>query len=154
MKVAVLSFTTQFRTTLRFGRQHNLRSSSGGRSLICSTSKRAPSVLLRQKTSVAALARRGCLIPKMSIPALARELGRPVKWIKGRREHFLTTTQERDQIWDVSIAVDDNGKILGLRGRSPTMRAPTSHRASTALISRPRRSQVPMLSLPLSSTLQ
>ena len=30
---------------------------------------------------------------------------------------FLTTTQERDQIWDVSIAVDDNGKILGLRGR-------------------------------------
>ena len=51
------------------------------------------------------------------LPALARELGRPVKWIEDRREHFLTTTQERDQIWDVSIAVDDNGKILGLRGR-------------------------------------
>ena len=51
------------------------------------------------------------------LPALARELGRPVKWIEDRREHFLTTTQERDQIWDVSIAVDDDGKILGLRGR-------------------------------------
>lgn len=51
------------------------------------------------------------------VPALARELGRPVKWIEDRREHFLTTTQERDQIWDVSIAVDKSGKILGLRGR-------------------------------------
>ena len=51
------------------------------------------------------------------VPALARELGRPVKWIEDRREHFLTTTQERDQLWDVSIAVDKAGKILGLRGR-------------------------------------
>ena len=48
---------------------------------------------------------------------MARELGRPVKWIEDRREHFLTTTQERDQLWDVSIAVDKAGKILGLRGR-------------------------------------
>jgi len=51
------------------------------------------------------------------VPALARELGRPIKWIEDRREHFLSTTQERDQIWDVSIAVDTDGKILGLRGR-------------------------------------
>lgn len=51
------------------------------------------------------------------IPALARALGSPIKWIEDRREHFLTTTQERDQIWDVSIAVDNAGKILGLRGR-------------------------------------
>ena len=51
------------------------------------------------------------------LPALAQDLGRPVKWIEDRREHFLTTTQERDQIWDVSIAVDNDGKILGLRGR-------------------------------------
>lgn len=43
-------------------------------------------------------------------------LGRPVKWIEDRREHFLTSTQERDQIWDVEIAVDTEGKILGLRG--------------------------------------
>ena len=51
------------------------------------------------------------------VPALARELGHPVKWIEDRREHFLTTTQERDQLWDVSIAVDNDGNILGLRGR-------------------------------------
>ncbi len=41
---------------------------------------------------------------------------RPVKWIEDRREHFVATTQERDQYWDVEIAVDDAGKILGLRG--------------------------------------
>ena len=51
------------------------------------------------------------------VPALARALARPVKWIEDRREHFLTTTQERDQIWDVSIALDADGKILGLKGR-------------------------------------
>jgi carbon-monoxide dehydrogenase large subunit len=43
-------------------------------------------------------------------------LGRPVKWIEDRREHFIATTQERDQYWDVEIAVDTEAKILGVRG--------------------------------------
>ena len=51
------------------------------------------------------------------IPAAALKLGRPVKWIEDRREHFLCATQERDQYWDVAIAVDAEGKILGVRGR-------------------------------------
>ena len=51
------------------------------------------------------------------IPAAALKLGRPVKWIEDRREHFLCATQERDQYWEVAIAVDAEGKILGLRGR-------------------------------------
>ena len=51
------------------------------------------------------------------IPAAALKLGRPVKWIEDRREHFLCATQERDQYWDVAIAVDGDGKILGVRGR-------------------------------------
>lgn len=50
------------------------------------------------------------------IPAIARILARPVKWIEDRREHFLTTTQERDQVWDLTIGVNDEGKILGLKG--------------------------------------
>ena len=50
------------------------------------------------------------------IPAAAMKLGRPVKWIEDRREHFLSATQERDQYWKVAIAVDADGKILGLRG--------------------------------------
>lgn len=53
---------------------------------------------------------------ELVIPALARMLGRPVKWIEDRREHFMTTTQERDQVWDLSCAVNEDGKILGLKG--------------------------------------
>jgi aerobic carbon-monoxide dehydrogenase large subunit len=51
------------------------------------------------------------------IPAAALKLARPVKWIEDRREHFLCATQERDQYWDVAIAVNADGKILGVRGR-------------------------------------
>jgi len=43
-------------------------------------------------------------------------LGRPVKWVEDRREHFVATTQERDQYWDVEIAVDADARILGVRG--------------------------------------
>ena len=46
----------------------------------------------------------------------ARVLGRPVKWIEDRREHFTATTQERDQFWDVEMALDAEGRILGIRG--------------------------------------
>jgi aerobic carbon-monoxide dehydrogenase large subunit len=50
------------------------------------------------------------------IPAAAMKLGRPVTWQEDRREHFLSATQERDQLWTVAIAVDAQGKILGVRG--------------------------------------
>jgi len=50
------------------------------------------------------------------IPAAAMKLGRPVTWQEDRREHFLSATQERDQHWTVAIAVDAQGKILGVRG--------------------------------------
>ena len=42
--------------------------------------------------------------------------GHPVKWIEDRREHFISTTQERDQYWEVEIAVDAEARILGVRG--------------------------------------
>ena len=50
------------------------------------------------------------------IPVAAMKLGRPVKWIEDRREHFLSATMERDQYWKVAIAVDRDGRIVGLRG--------------------------------------
>jgi carbon-monoxide dehydrogenase large subunit len=50
------------------------------------------------------------------IPALALKLKRPVKWTEDRREHFLCANQERDQHWNVAIAVDGDGKILAVRG--------------------------------------
>lgn len=52
-----------------------------------------------------------------AVVCLAAQLtGRPVKWIEDRREHFLASVQERDQYWDVEIATDDDGMILGVRG--------------------------------------
>jgi carbon-monoxide dehydrogenase large subunit len=50
------------------------------------------------------------------IAAAAMKLRRPVTWQEDRREHFLSATQERDQHWKVAIAVNADGKILGLRG--------------------------------------
>jgi carbon-monoxide dehydrogenase large subunit len=52
-----------------------------------------------------------------TVSVAATILARPVKWIEDRREHFLATTQERDQVWEVEIAMDEAGKILGLRGK-------------------------------------
>lgn len=50
------------------------------------------------------------------VAACACALGRPVKWTEDRREHFLATNQERDQYWDLELALDEAGHILGLRG--------------------------------------
>ena len=44
-------------------------------------------------------------------------LRRPVKWIEDRREHFLAAVQERDQYWDLEVAFDGDGRLLGVRGR-------------------------------------
>tara|TARA_Y100001934_G_scaffold74770_1_gene92925 strand:+ start:5405 stop:7741 length:2337 start_codon:yes stop_codon:yes gene_type:complete len=52
----------------------------------------------------------------VSVVLAAMILGEPVKWVEDRREHFISTTQERDQFWEVEIAVDGEGQILGLRG--------------------------------------
>jgi carbon-monoxide dehydrogenase large subunit len=46
---------------------------------------------------------------------LARKLGRPVRWIEDRREHFLSATHSRDQVHDVEVGFDDDGRILALR---------------------------------------
>ncbi|HSD55009.1 MAG TPA: xanthine dehydrogenase family protein molybdopterin-binding subunit [Burkholderiales bacterium] len=49
------------------------------------------------------------------IPWAAVKLGRPVKWIEDRAEHFFATTHERGQVHDAEIAVDGDGRILGVR---------------------------------------
>lgn len=51
------------------------------------------------------------------IPWAARALGRPVKWTSDRAEDFVSTTQERGQIHDAELAVDREGRILGLADR-------------------------------------
>ena len=49
------------------------------------------------------------------VPFLARRLGRPVRWIEERREHFMSATHSRDQLHDVDIGFDDDGRILAIR---------------------------------------
>lgn len=51
------------------------------------------------------------------VPLLARLLGRPVKWVEDRREHFVATNTTRDQHWSVEAAHDAEGRILAVRGR-------------------------------------
>ena len=48
---------------------------------------------------------------------LARKLRRPVRWIETREEHLMTVSQERDQIHDLELAADREGRILALRNR-------------------------------------
>jgi len=50
------------------------------------------------------------------IPVAAMLLQRPVKWVEDRREHFTSATMERDQLWDLEVAVDSGGRLLGVRG--------------------------------------
>ncbi|HEY0753169.1 MAG TPA: aerobic carbon-monoxide dehydrogenase large subunit [Ktedonobacteraceae bacterium] len=50
-------------------------------------------------------------------PFAARQLGRPVKWIEDRREHFISANQERSQLHDVEYAFDEQGILLAVRDR-------------------------------------
>ncbi|SMH43025.1 xanthine dehydrogenase family protein molybdopterin-binding subunit [Mesorhizobium australicum] len=45
----------------------------------------------------------------------ARRLGRPVKWASDRTEHFLTDAQGRDNEVEAEMAMDADGRFLGLR---------------------------------------
>lgn len=48
---------------------------------------------------------------------LAMKFGRPIKWIETRQENLQNIGQERDQIHDLEIALNKEGKILALRDR-------------------------------------
>lgn len=51
------------------------------------------------------------------IPFLARELRRPVRWLEDRRENLANTRHARDQIHEVEVAYENDGKILAIRDR-------------------------------------
>jgi carbon-monoxide dehydrogenase large subunit len=48
------------------------------------------------------------------VPAVARHLGRPVKWIETRREHFLAAAADRDQEHRSRLGVTRDGTIAAL----------------------------------------
>ncbi len=49
------------------------------------------------------------------LPWISKQLKRPIKWIEDRRENFLATTSERDQIHHCEIALKKDGTILGFK---------------------------------------
>ena len=59
-----------------------------------------------------------CVYPEdVAIAAAAKLLKLPLKWVEDRRENFVSAVQERDQYWNMEIALDRDGRILGLRGK-------------------------------------
>ncbi len=46
---------------------------------------------------------------------VSRQLGKPVKWIETRRENLLATIHGRDQIDDLEIYFQPDGKVVGLK---------------------------------------
>ena len=53
----------------------------------------------------------------IAILAAAKKIGRPVYWMCGRSEAFLTDNHARDAYSDVELALDEKGKFLALRIR-------------------------------------
>ena len=47
----------------------------------------------------------------------AKTIGRPVHWMSGRNESFVSDNHARDAYSDVELAIDDKGKFLALRIR-------------------------------------
>ena len=45
----------------------------------------------------------------------ARRLGRPVRWIADRTEHFVGDAQARDNVTHAEMALDSNGRFLAMR---------------------------------------
>jgi aerobic carbon-monoxide dehydrogenase large subunit len=48
------------------------------------------------------------------VPWAAMQLDRPVKWTEDRREHFISANQERGQSHSARVAIDADGRILGV----------------------------------------
>jgi aerobic carbon-monoxide dehydrogenase large subunit len=61
---------------------------------------------------------KGPLAPEAAVVAAAAlRLGRPVKWVEERMENFLASYQGRGMRADVELALDGDGRMLGLRVR-------------------------------------
>ena len=81
---------------------------------------------------------------EVAVAAAARLLQQPVKWIEDRHEHFIAAIQERDQYWNLEIAVDRKAEFWAFVAGSFTIREPIPRRGSICPTTRPRPSPVPM----------
>src|SRR3954452_7596757 len=53
----------------------------------------------------------------VAVVAAAKLFGHSIKWAEDRREYFTNAVHERDQYWQLEIAVDAEAKVLGIRGK-------------------------------------
>ncbi len=53
--------------------------------------------------------------PEILVPAVARKLRRPVRWLEDRREHFASATHAREETVDAEAVVAPDGTFMGLR---------------------------------------
>ena len=51
---------------------------------------------------------------------LSRDMATPVSWIEDRQEHLLAATHAKDQVNDMTIAFDSDGRILAIKNHSTT----------------------------------
>ncbi|KHL15229.1 carbon-monoxide dehydrogenase large subunit [Mumia flava] len=49
------------------------------------------------------------------VPYLARRLGRPVRWVEDRLENLTSSSHAREQVHDITLAADADGRLLALR---------------------------------------
>jgi len=73
----------------------------------------------------------------------AKKVGRPVKWVSDRTEAFLADAHGRDHMTHAEMAIDENGRILGLHVKT---RANLGAYLSTFASSVPTYLYVPLLS--------
>jgi len=61
---------------------------------------------------------KGVLYPEdLLVGLLAIRLGRPVKWIEDRLEHMLSAVHAREQVHEIELGLDADGRIVALRDR-------------------------------------
>jgi len=51
------------------------------------------------------------------VPAVARRLKRPVKWMETRQEHFVATCHDREQTHEVRMGLRRDGSIVAIDGK-------------------------------------
>ena len=62
---------------------------------------------------------RGSMYPEhVRVLGAAREVGRPVKWMAGRTEGFMSDNHGRDNVTEAALALDEDGEFLAMRVRN------------------------------------
>jgi len=59
---------------------------------------------------------KGHVFPEeLLVPALARELGRPIRWIEDRREHLSAAFHAKEETVSAALALNRNGSLRGMK---------------------------------------